>query len=86
MSATTLTKVVVNFLVAIVGAIIGGFIGFFGLLWTCQWYDASHPPSSPTASMMSVGWVYAFVTIPAGAVLGIVSSLLFFRWFRKRKK
>ncbi|TKD60490.1 hypothetical protein [Flavobacterium sp. ASW18X] len=85
-NATSLTKIVFNLIVAGVGAVLGGILGFLGLLWSCQWYDATHPPSSPTASMMAVGWVYAFITIPVGVILGIVISLLLYRWIKNRRK
>lgn len=63
------------FLVVILGMALGFLAGFVVPLVFCFVYDAITNPS-PGSGMMTVGWVFCFVTIPVFTITGGF-------WFRK---
>lgn len=60
-------------LVVIFGITIGVFVGFMGPFLICYTYDAMTDPS-PGSGLMTVGWVFCFITIPVGAIAGGIFS------------
>ncbi len=61
--------------VALIGMGLGAVLGFVGPLIVCLTIDAINKPS-PGNGLMTVGWVFCFITIPLFAFLGSV-------WFKK---
>ena len=56
----------------LLGAAIGAAAGFWGVWEACARYDELHSPGHPKA--VQVGWIFCFVTIPLGAILGAIIS------------
>jgi hypothetical protein len=73
-------------LVLVLGLIAGGYIGFYGMLYISQVYDYYNPPTSPGGGLGAVGWIFTFITIPLGAMIGGILSLLIYVKISKPKK
>jgi hypothetical protein len=58
---------------AVVGLVAGAVMGFIGPLLICYSYDAITSPP-PGSGLMTVGWIFCFITIPVFAIIGCVWS------------
>lgn len=60
-------------LIIILGIIIGGVLGFAATLLFCLAYD-SMTNASQGSGLMTVGWVFCFITVPVFAIVGGIVS------------
>lgn len=56
-------------LIGLIGLIIGSVLGFLTPLFICLIHDLIMKPT-PGSGLMTVGWVFCFITIPVGAIAG----------------
>ncbi|PKA99766.1 hypothetical protein B0O79_3485 [Flavobacteriaceae bacterium MAR_2009_75] len=68
-------KISIKIAIICVGLVVVGMLGFFGLFWTCEYLDAQDTArASQGRGYVAVGWIFLFVTIPFGALLGGLSA------------
>ena len=68
-------RILIMIAIIIVGLVIGGVLGFFGLFWICEYLDAQDAArASQGGGYVAVGWIFLFITIPLGALLGGLSA------------
>ena len=65
-------------IVALIGMFLGAIFGLIGPFFVCFTIDSINN-ASPGNGLMTVGWVFCFITIPLFAFLGSV-------WFTKIAK
>ncbi len=70
-------------LVLAIGLIAGAVLGFYGTFYLCTVYDSYYPPSSSGGGMGVIGWIYILISIPIGAMIGGIISLLIYNKISK---
>ena len=72
-------KFLLSILIVVASIFGGAVLGFFGTFLVCIAIDAVLRGSD----FGSVGWVFCFMTVPAGGFCGLIFSVLFvYRWWR----
>jgi hypothetical protein len=60
-------QAILTVVAGILGFIVGGLVGLFGLMYVCWLHDViTQPP--PGGGLIAVGWIFAYFTVPAGAI------------------
>jgi hypothetical protein len=80
-------KILLACLAALVGAAIGLLLGTVGVFYGCVLYDRIMYPNGVPAGggLIAVGWIFVFITAPAGVIVGGALGVLclIFRWRRQ---
>jgi len=62
----------------------GALSGFYGLFWLAQYCDKVHPEAK--GGFVATGWVFLYITIPLGALIGCFCSIFIFWYFFRRRR
>ena len=75
-----------TFLAGLVGAAIGLLAGTVGVFFACVLYDKIEYPNGAGAGggLVAVGWIFIFITAPAGLILGGILGVLCLHLMRRR--
>lgn len=83
-------KIVWASLAGLAGALVGLLLGTVGVFLCCVLYDKiTYPNGAPAGGgLLAVGWIFLFITAPAGVVLGGALGVLFWLlgWRRAEKR
>ncbi len=76
-------------LAGLAGAAIGLLLGNVGVFFACVLLDRiMYPNGVPTGGgLIAVGWIFVFITAPAGVIIGgtLGVLILVFRWRRTER-
>ena len=75
-----------TFLAGLAGAAIGLLIGTVGVFYGCVLYDKIEYPNGAGAGggLVAVGWIFIFITAPAGLIVGGILGVVCLRSIRRR--
>ena len=77
-------------LAGLVGAVIGLLLGTVGVFFACVMIDKIQYPNGVPAGggLTAVGWIFVFITAPAGVIIGGIFGvlLLIWRWRRAERR
>jgi hypothetical protein len=77
-------------LAGLAGAAIGLLLGTVGVFFGCVLLDKIQYPNGvpPGGGLIAVGWIFVFITAPAGVIIGGTFGVLFLilRWRRAERR